>query len=293
MGEQPYKAISPRTNRFYLLRLIMRLNEAIRRLRMEIGDPPIPFKANYIGDGMTTDYDLPKQNIDTNNFTVVIVTNSSVTSLQRNVDYYIDDHQGFLSLVNAVPFGSTITVSGQAWGLFTDRELKTFINDSVLQHCHGRTVKERQRTYRGFISYRETPMSLDNLPPIEESLLIDLCTINTLWTLANDASTDTDIVTAEGTNVDRLGRYRQLIGHIAELQERYERYCGQLNVGAFRTVSVKLRRKSYTTGRYVPVFQDREFDDARWPLRELPGIDVDDADNSGIPSPLWGSYPSY
>lgn len=271
----------------------MKLEETIRRLRMEIGDPSTPFKANYLGDGMTSDYDLPKQNIDSKTLTVIITNNSTVTTLQKNVDFYIDDHQGYLQLVNPVPFGATITTAGNAWGLFTDKELTTFINDSVRQHCAERTVKERMRTYRGFISYRETPMTLSNIPPIEEPLLIDLCTINTLWTLANDASTDTDIVTAEGTNVDRLGRYRQLIGHIAELQERYERYCGQLNVGAFRTVTRKLRRVSYTTGRYVPVFEEREFDDARWPVRELPQIDSYDLDDSGIPSPLWNSQGSY
>lgn len=267
----------------------MDLDEATRRLRMEIGDPPMPFKSNYLGDGMTTDYDLPKQNIDCTQLKVTITTGNTVTVLQQNVDYYLNEHQGFLSLVQPVPFGSTITAAGCAWGLFTDKELKCYIDDSVRQHCAERTVKERQRTYRGFISYRETPMTLDNLPPIEEPLVTMLCTINTLWTLADDAATDTDIVTAEGTNVDRLGRYRQLIGHIAELQERYERYCGQLNVGAFRTTTRKLRRKSYTTGRYVPVFEDREYDDPRWPVRELPQIDNGNLDNSGIPSPLWNS----
>ena len=132
-------------------------------------------------------------------------------------------------------------------------------------------------------------MSYRNLPDIEEPLLVMLSTINVLWTLANDAATDTDISTAEGTTIDRLGRYQQLIGHIAELTERYERYCGQLNVGLFRNVSVKLRRVSKTTGRYVPIFEDREYDDARWPVRELPPIDNDDLDDSGIPSPLWNS----
>lgn len=267
----------------------MQLEEITRRLRMEIGDPPLPFKANYLGDGMTTDYDLPKQNIDNRTFAVTITNGAVVTTLQRNVDYYLDDHQGYLQLITPVPFGANITAAGNAWGLFTDKELKTFIDDSVRQHCEGRTSKERMRTYRGFISYREAPMDLSNLPAIEEPLVVMLCTINTLWTLANDAATDTDITTAEGTNVDRLGRYRQMIGHISELQARYEDYCGQLNVGAFRTVTRKLRRVSYSTGRYVPVFEDREFDDARWPVRELPQIDNNDLDNSGIPSGLWAN----
>ena len=256
---------------------------------MEIGDPPRPFKSNYIGDGMTTDYDLPRQNIDCETLLVFITNGATVMQLEPETDYYINVEQGYLSLVEPVPFGATITATGNGWGMFTDHDLMEYVNDSVRQHCDNRTVKERMRTYRGFISYREAPMSLYNLPAIEEPLLVMLTTINVLWTLANDAATDTDISTVEGTSVNRLGRYRQLIGHIAELQERYEMYCGQLNVGAFRTVTRKMRRVSKTTGRYVPVFEDREYDDARWPVRELPQIDQYDQDGSGIPSPLWNS----
>lgn len=267
----------------------MKIEEALRRLRMEIGDPSLSFKSNYLGDGLTTDYDLPKQNIDIHSTVVAITNGATIITLQNGVDYFLNEHQGYLQLINPVPFGATITVTGNAWGLFTDRELAKFIDDSVRQHCAERTIKERMRTYRGFISYRETPMILNNLPLIEEPLLVMLATINVLWTLANDAATDTDIVTAEGTNVNRLGRYRQVIGHIAELQERYERYCGQLNVGAFRTVTRKLRRVSLTTGRLVPIYEDREFDDVRWGVRLLPQIDTYDEDDSGIPSPLWSS----
>jgi hypothetical protein len=267
----------------------MDMREAIKRLRIEIGDPKRSFQTNSIGDGMTSDYDLPKQNIDLNDFSVSITNGATVTDLQLGTGYMINPQQGFLQLASPVPFGATLSTSGTAWGLFTDRELERFIRDSVLQHTYGRTIKERIHTYQGFISYREMPMNLHNLPMIEEPLLIMLCSINVMWSLANDAATDTDIQTAEGTNVDRLGRYRQLIGHIAELQERYEMYCGQLNVGAFRTVTRKLRRVSLTTGRYVPTFEDREYDDARWPVRELPQIDNNDLDNSGIPSPLWNS----
>lgn len=267
----------------------MDIHEAVRKLRMEIGDPPRSFQTSSIGDGMTSDYDLPKQNININTLSVSIVNGVTTTSLIQGPDYQINTDQGYLQLSKPVPNGALLVTSGTAWGLFTDEDLEKFIRESSRQHCHGRTRKERMRTSRGFITYREVPMDLFNIPEIEEPLLVMLSTINVLWTLANDAATDTDIQTAEGTSVDRLGRYRQLIGHIAELQERYERYCGQLNVGAFRTETRKLRRVSKTTGRYVPVFEDREYDDARWPVRELPNIDRNDVDDSGIPSPLWNA----
>lgn len=267
----------------------MYMHEAIKRLRMEIGDPSRSFQTQSIGDGLTSDYDLPKQNIDVDSLQISLINGSSLTNLINGPDYQINSEQGFLQLTSPVPSGALLVTSGKAWGLFTDHDLIRYINESVRQHGHGRTIKERIRTVRGFISYREVPIELYNIPEIEEPLLIMLATINVLWTLADDAATDTDIQTAEGTNVDRLGRYRQLIGHIAELQERYERYCGQLNVGVFRTETRKLRRVSMTTGRYVPTFEDREYDDARWPVRELPNIDRNDVDDSGIPSPLWNS----
>jgi hypothetical protein len=265
------------------------MHEALRRLRIEIGDPSRSFQTQTIGDGMTSDYDLPKQNIDLDSFQVTVVNGASVTGLSLGPDYQINADQGYLQLSNPVPFGAVLVTSGEAWGLFTDHDLRKFVYDSARQHCSGRTNKQRVRTNRGFISYTEEPLDLYNLPEIEEPLLVMLATINVLWTLANDAATDTDIQTAEGTNVDRLGRYRQLMSHIIELTERYERYCGQLNVGLYRTETRKLRRVSRTTGRYVPTFEDREYDDYRWPLRELPQIDNNDTDESGIPSPLWNS----
>src|SRR5579859_2180232 len=254
----------------------MHMHEAIRRLRIEIGDPCRSFETQTIGDGMTSSYDLPKQNIDLDTLQVSIINGAVTTTLSLGPDYQINADQGYLQLSNPVPSGAILATSGKAWGLFTDHDLRKFINDSVLQHCHGRTNKQRVRTNRGFISYTEEPMNLHNLPEIEEPLLIMLSTINVLWTLANDAATDTDISTAEGTNVDRLGRYRNLIGHIAVLDQRYQDYCGQLNVGLYMNVSRKLRRVSKTTGRYVPTFEDREYDDYRWPVRELPPIDNND-----------------
>jgi hypothetical protein len=265
----------------------MLLTDAIARIRTEIGDPLQPFMTSTLGDGMTSLYDLPKQNIDEGSLTVTIVNGANTSVLTEDIDYDVNDELGYVQLRNAVPNGATIIMQGSAWGLFTDDDITTLINDSVNQHCLNRFIKERTRNRQGFISFRKTPMNLSNLPPIEEPLLITLTVLNTLWVLANDAATDTNIQTAEGTNVDRIARYQQLMAHIAELQERYERYCGQLNVGMFRTETLKLRRVSRTTGRLIPIFEDREYDDHAWPTRQLPPIDGPWEDDSGIPSPLW------
>ena len=267
----------------------MLLTEAISRVRLEIGDPLQPFMTSTLCDGMTALFDLPKQNLDTNSFTVQVQNGASLQQLNPSTDFTVNDELGMIQLTNIPPNGAILTMHGNAWGMFTDDDLTTFINDSVNQHCYNRFIEERLRTLQGFIAYRNTPMNLNNLPVIEEPLLVMLSTINVLWTIANDMSTDTNVQTVEGTNIDALGRYRQIMDHIQELQERYERYCGQLNVGVFRTEVMKLRRVSYTTGRLIPVFVDREYDDHTWPTRELPPIDHHNDDDSGIPSPLWNA----
>jgi len=267
----------------------MNLAEAIRRVRQEIGDPLQPFRTTAIGDGLTTIYDLPKQHLESRTVQVILVNNAVETTLAEGVDYTLDSFNGMVTLASPLPNGATLTIYGQAWAMFSDEELARIVIYSAKQHCYHQTITERYRDKFGFISYREEPKMLQNLPPVEEPLLVMLATLNTLWVLANDAATDANITTAEGTDIDRVGRYRQLMDHIADLQERYERYAGQLGVGVFRMEVINLRRVSRTTGRLVPLFRDREYDDHRWPVRELPAIDGQDEDDSGVPSPLWNA----
>ena len=74
------------------------------------------------------------------------------------------------------------------------------------------------------------------------------------------------------------------MNQISAMTDRYQEFCGQLNVGVFRMETLQLRRTSQTTGRLVPIFEPREYDDPRWPQRELPPIDKRNVDNSGNPS---------
>lgn len=267
----------------------MQISDTITRVRAEIGDPLQPFLTNSLGDGMTKLYDLPKQNLDTSTISATIINGAVTTNLIVNTDYTLNTQLGYIQLVNAVPNGAILLLQGQAWALFTDDELTTYINDSVNQHCFNQFIEERYRDKFGFLTYRETPKTLTNLPAIEEPLIVMLSTYNVLWVLANDAATDANIQTAEGTNIDRVTRYHQLMEHIITLEDRYQRYCALLNVGAFRIETMKLRRVSRTTGRLVPLFKEREYDDHRWPVREIPTVDSHSVDDSGVPSPLWNA----
>lgn len=203
------------------------------------------------------------------------------------IAYAIDPEIGQVFLSKPVTLNGTLIIAGQAWSLFSDAELAQICIDSVRQHTFAQEIEERYRDAHGFISYRETAKSLQNLPAIEEPLVEMLSTINAFWALANDAASDSNVQTAEGTVIDRTTRYRQIMEQIAALTARYQDYCGQLNVGLYRTEVLQLRRTSRTTGRLVPLFKSREYDDHRWPQRLIPPVDHRNDDVSGVPSPLW------
>jgi hypothetical protein len=200
--------------------------------------------------------------------------------------YVINDEMGQIQLGRPVPNNATLIIAGSSWSLFSDSELSIYCADAVNQHCFGDRITERIRDYMGHIDYRETHKSLANLPAIEVPLVVILATINTFWTLANDTATDFNIQTSEGTSIDRTTQYNQLMTQIQAMTARYQDLCGQLNVGLYRAEVMTLRRTSYTTGRLVPVYAPREYDDHEWPRRLLPRIDRRNEDNSGIRNPL-------
>jgi hypothetical protein len=206
--------------------------------------------------------------------------------------YTLDSTNGILQVNTAIPLNATLVVNGQAWGMFTDTDLTSIIWDASRQHCQGQTLTERYRNANGgFITYRDVPKTIYNLPKVEENLVVTLASIDAMWILATDAATDVNVQTAEGTNIDRSARYAQLMEHVQSLRTKYEDWCGILGVGAFRMESLTLRRTSYTNNRLVPIFRGREYDDHRYPVRELPQIDSRDEDTSGVPSPIWNGLP--
>lgn len=273
----------------------------IRRIRNEIGDLSSPFLDTFLGADELASYDLSETGIAEVTAKVTAVDPPATVDLVADIDYVLDTTEGRIVLINPayspLHHGQTLIVRGTAQGIFTDADLETYISDAVEQHAYGRNLTTRYRDAHGFIRYDHAPITLENLPTVEEPLVAYLAAINCLWTLATDAATDIDISTAEGTFVPRTQRYRQLMAHIGDaatgLQGRYNTLAQQLNVGLGRIEMFTLRRVSRTTNRLVPVFKEREYDDSSRPQRLLPPIDGEEyADESNVPSPtypgLWG-----
>jgi hypothetical protein len=262
----------------------------IERVRREIADPLEPFEHQIISDGVTTLHDLPVNLISETGFVVKTLTPPATLVTLASDDYVLDAEQGYLTLDPAPAQDVVILVSGSAASLFSDTELAEYVNDALLQHTSGRTIQTRYRSVDGFIRYDEQPITVGTLPEIEEFLVALLATIEVLWALSTDASTDVDVQTAEGTYVQRSQRYRQILQQIDLLTEKYRVLCQQLNVGLFRLEVSTLRRISRTNNRLVPVFKPREYDENSYPQRLLPPIDHRNDDESGVPSQAIGGW---
>lgn len=267
----------------------------IARIRSEIGDFGSPFRDDFTGAGELSVFDLSETNVVAAEVVADLSVGGVLTELVQGTDYRIDSREGRIVLLGdtgPLLHDQMLIVSGNAEGMFSDDDLTLYVNDALNQHVYGRTVQTRYRDSLNFIRYTDDPITLATLPPVEEPLLAYLAITNVLWTLATDAASDASISTAEGTSVDRAGRYRQLMEHLDQIQARYNALAQQLNVGLGRIEQFTLRRVSRTTNRLVPIFKEREYDDAAYPQRLLPHIDEPDLDESGIPSPLmpgvWG-----
>jgi len=267
--------------------------DIITRVRIELGDQPEPFRQTYRGTGYITQYDLPCERVSESSIHAYSTDTQADpivnTDLVLGTDFTVDAENGIVTLASPLQRDLLLTVEGTAFGLFTDDELTQYVRDAVLQHCHGDTSTTRYRDAHGFIRYETVAKTLDNLDPVEELPVAILAAIQCLWVLLVDASTDIDIETSEGTHVPRSQRFAQLQAMVAALTDRYKGLCAQLNVGLYRIEISNLRRVSRQTGRLVPLFVEREYDESTLPVRIVPRIDSRDADPDGPPSPA-GNY---
>jgi hypothetical protein len=265
----------------------------ISRIRLELGDGPMPFRGQFRGTGMQETFDLPANNVSSNDLRTFIVepTTLAITDLVP-ADYTIDLANGLITLNTMLTRDHLLVVEGYNYSLFSDAEISQFLREALLQHTSNgssgdsgtATDTVRYRDENGFIKYSHNKITLDSLPEVEEVVVALLAATEALWALSTDASTDIDVHTSEGTFVPRSQRYGQIVSQINLLTEKYKTLCAQLNVGLYRIEMSTLRRISKTTGRLVPVYVPREYDDSSMPVRVLPEIDNRDADPDGPPS---------
>jgi hypothetical protein len=246
------------------------------RLRIEIADYIQGFSIAQPGDGMATRFDLPAESVLPGTLQVLVQIDGETTAvpLVPDADYTLETRTGIITTIVPVALGSKLFVRGQYAQFFLDEELDRFIESAFWKHAHGTTDRTIYRDpLTGRMTYTTAVQEFTNLPLVEEHPVALLAAIEALWALAADASYDIDVTTAEGTNLPRQERYRAIMEMIKAQQERYNTLSQQLNVGLSRIEMFTLRRVSRTTGRYVPIYTDREYDDQSAPIRVYPPVD--------------------
>lgn len=237
-------------------------------LRLTMSDLTYAFSAQDLGDGSTTRFDLPVDNVVTDaEFTVKVAG----TTLATPADYVLDAGHGIVVLTAAPADGAAVEVTGYHTEVFTNTQLDQFLNIALDLHGHNRSPA----------------LTFATLPKVEEYPLVLLAKVEALWVLATDASYDIDIRTVEGVSVPRSQRFAQIMTLINGVKQRYDELAQALNVGPSRMEQMTLRRISRTTNRLVPVYLPREVDDTRPPERVFPPIDA-----QGVPqaTPTIGVY---
>lgn len=262
----------------------------IQSVRNELGDFLESFRDTFRGTGNKDDWNLPANNVSELSSVYTLGSSDQIIPFNPAVDYTLNAREGIITFTTPPGVDQLVVVEGKANGILTDEEIEGFLYAAASQHLKDRTTEKRYRDGHGFIRYEREPMTMTDLPSHEVILVTLLATIEALWALSTDASKDIDVQTSEGTTVPRGQRWRQITAQIDILQQKYEKLSLAMGVGLFAPEVMTQTRVSRTTGRLIPRFTPREYDESGPPTRRLPPRNNRDEDQDGPPSPFWSGY---
>jgi hypothetical protein len=168
--------------------------------------------------------------------------------------WQLDARNGILKMTNTADLGKQVIISGYHYSWFLDSDL-AFYAEQVWS----------EMTY-----YDD--LVLTRLEPAQAEVVQLGVVVHALWSLILELSLDIDVSTPEGMFIPAHQRYQQVLQMMQYYEAQYAEKAGMLNMGLGALTQFKLRRVAYMTGRYVPVYKDREVDDPRPPQRQFPQI---------------------
>jgi hypothetical protein len=169
-------------------------------------------------------------------------------------DWQLDERNGLLKITNTDALGDQVLVAGYYYTWFSDADLQFHIEQVLHEFTYSGTLDE----------------SL--LSPIVVETIEMGGVVHALWSLATELSLDIDVSTPEGMFIPARQRYQQVLQMMQYWEAQYAQKQAMLNVGLGALEIYRLRRVARMTGRYVPVYREREFDDPRPPERLYPPI---------------------
>lgn len=166
----------------------------------------------------------------------------------------LDARNGILKLDDVTALGKNIIITGYHYSWFLDSDL-AFHADQVWG----------EMTFYG-------DLDLGTLQPAQSEVVELGTVVHALWSLAMELSLDIDVSTPEGMMIPAHQRYTQVMQMLQYWEGEYNTKAGLMNMGLGALEQFRLRRVAYLTGRFVPVYRDREIDDPRPPERLYPPI---------------------
>jgi hypothetical protein len=197
---------------------------------------------------------LPHPLISPTTLQVYVTDNADPPVVALTTNWTLDEHNGILKLNDAAYIGSTITVAGYHFVWFSETDLNLAMGQAAAEQFYNRD------------------MTIAGMSSVEAEVLMIGTVVRSLWSLSIELALDIDVSTPEGMYIPAHQRYSQVIQQMQFWEGQYEEKMASLNIGLGALEQFRLRRVALTTGRYVPVYVDREFDDPRWPQRLYPPI---------------------
>jgi hypothetical protein len=198
---------------------------------------------------------LPHPNVSPSSLQVYITTEAAPPATQLTKAWQLDERNGILKLTDEAFIGKRVLIAGYHHIWFADSDIARALRDAATEVLYTTPDKE------------VTDLSDAEIEITEISAVVKL-----LWSLCIELALDIDVSTPEGMFIPAHQRYAQVLQMMQYWENEYTTRASSLNLGYGALEVFKLRRIALTTGRYVPVYQNREIDDPRWPKRIYPPI---------------------
>jgi hypothetical protein len=198
---------------------------------------------------------LPHPLVSPGSLQVYVTPDADPTTPALTDKWQLDERNGILKLTDESYIGQRVLVAGYHYIWFSDSDVARAvqnISDEVLYTTPGQDLSEVD-------------------PAVSEVAQMG-AVVRLLWSLCIELALDIDVSTPEGMFIPAHQRYAQVLQMMQYWENEYQTRAQSLNLGYGALEVFKLRRVALTTGRYVPMYQNREIDDPRWPKRLYPPI---------------------
>lgn len=198
---------------------------------------------------------LPHPLVSSASLQVYITTEADPPATELTDKWQLDERNGILKLTDTAFIGKRVLIAGYHYVWFTDSDIARALRDSVTE-----------------ILYTTPDKEVSELSDAEVEITSIGAVVHLLWSLCIELALDIDVSTPEGMFIPAHQRYAQVLQMMQYWEGEYTTRAQSLNLGYGALEVFHLRRVAYTTGRYVPMYVNREIDDPRWPKRVYPPI---------------------